>query len=109
MEVVDAKDLVMRPYYGPKNMKIVLAYTPFKNLNNEYFVIMRPHDLVLIPMWMGRIQSDVVKDDQNEFFKMVMVQWWVLVKKGQIQMNNVCMKIVGMVSGNVIHPFHNSG
>jgi hypothetical protein len=22
-----------------------------------------------------------VKDDQNEFFKMVRVQWWVLVKK----------------------------
>jgi hypothetical protein len=31
---------------------------------------------------MGKTQSDVVKDDQNEFFKMVRVQWWVSVKKG---------------------------
>jgi hypothetical protein len=29
---------------------------------------------------LGRTHSDVVKDDQNEFFKMVRV--WVLVKKG---------------------------
>jgi hypothetical protein len=30
---------------------------------------------------MGRTQSDVIKDDQNENFKMVRVQWWVLVKE----------------------------
>jgi hypothetical protein len=30
----------------------------------------------------GKTQSDVVKDDQNEFFKMVGVQWWVPMKKG---------------------------
>jgi hypothetical protein len=59
MEVVDAKDLVMRPYYGLKSLKIVPAYTPFKNLNNEDFVIMRLHDLILVPRWMGRKQSDV--------------------------------------------------
>ncbi len=73
MEVVDVEDLVMCPYYGPRNLKIVLAYTPFKNLDNGDFVIVRPHDLILVPMWMGRTQSDVVKDDQNENFKMVMV------------------------------------
>jgi hypothetical protein len=41
----------------------------------------RLHDPLLVLVWLGRTQSDVVKDDQNEFFKMVRVQWWVLVKK----------------------------
>jgi hypothetical protein len=31
----------------------------------------------------GRAQGDVVKDEENTFFKMVKVQWWVLVKKGK--------------------------
>jgi hypothetical protein len=32
---------------------------------------------------MGRTQGDVVKDEENENFKMVRVQWWVRVKKGK--------------------------
>jgi hypothetical protein len=43
---------------------------------------MRLHDPLLVPIWLGRTQSDVVKDDQNEFFKMVRAQWWVPMKKG---------------------------
>ncbi len=43
---------------------------------------MRPHEVEFVSMWMGRAQSDVVvKDNQNEFFKMSKVQWWVPMKK----------------------------
>jgi len=42
----------------------------------------KPHDLFLVPVWLGKTQSDVVKDDQNEFFKIMKVQWWVPMKKG---------------------------
>jgi hypothetical protein len=45
----------------------------FKDFNNGDFVLMRPHDLLFVLVWMGRTQSDVVKDDQNENFKMVKV------------------------------------
>ncbi len=31
---------------------------------------------------MGRAKSDVVRDQKNENYKKVYVQWWVLVKKG---------------------------
>jgi hypothetical protein len=31
---------------------------------------------------MGKAQGDVVKTKKMEFFKMVRVQWWVLMKKG---------------------------
>ncbi len=42
---------------------------------------MKPHDPDLVPFWMGRMEGDVVKDEESEYFKMVRVQWWVLVKK----------------------------
>jgi hypothetical protein len=30
---------------------------------------------------MGRVEGDVIKDEENEHFKMVRVQWWVPMKK----------------------------
>jgi hypothetical protein len=51
---------------------------------------------------MGRTKVDVVKDEENEYFKMVWVQWWVPMKKGSNLDEQHYMKIVGMASGNVI-------
>jgi hypothetical protein len=31
---------------------------------------------------MGKVKSDVVRDQENENYKKVYVQWWVLAKKG---------------------------
>jgi hypothetical protein len=76
MLVVDSKDPIIYPYCGPKNLKSIPTHTPFKVFNNANFVLMRLHDPFLIPIWLGT-QSDVVKDDPNEFFIMVRVQWWV--------------------------------
>ncbi len=44
-------------------------------------MVVRPHDLNLICLWMGKAKGDVVKDEENEYFKMVRVQWWVPMKK----------------------------
>jgi hypothetical protein len=30
---------------------------------------------------MGKVEVDVIKDEENEYFKMVRFQWWVIVKK----------------------------
>jgi hypothetical protein len=30
---------------------------------------------------MGKAESDVIKDEKNEHFKMVKIQWWVPMKK----------------------------
>jgi hypothetical protein len=69
MEVANAKDPIMHPYCGPKNLKFFLVYTPFKDFKNGDFILMKPHDPLLVLMWMGRTQCDVVKDEQNENFK----------------------------------------
>jgi hypothetical protein len=31
---------------------------------------------------MGRVESDVVRDQENENYRKVYVQWWVPMKKG---------------------------
>jgi len=63
-------------------MRPLTTYTPFRNLNVGNFVLVKPHDLDLVPLWMGRVEGDVVKDKDTEYFKMVKVQWWVPMKKG---------------------------
>jgi hypothetical protein len=63
-------------------MKPLITYTPFKDLNVGDFVFVRPHDPDLVPFLMGRMKGDVIKDKESEYFKMVRVQWWILVKKG---------------------------
>jgi hypothetical protein len=78
---VDLEDLVMHPYCGQNNLKLVLTYTLFKDFNNGDFVIMKLHDLLFVLAWMGRTQTDVIKDDQNENFNIMKVQRWVLMKE----------------------------
>jgi hypothetical protein len=47
---VDSKDLIQHPSYGPKNMRPLIAYIMFRDLNVGDFVFMRLHDpnLVLV-------------------------------------------------------------
>jgi hypothetical protein len=30
---------------------------------------------------MGRAEGDVIKNEENEYFKMMRIQWWVPMKK----------------------------
>ncbi len=39
--IVDLEDPVIRPYYGPKNLKLAPAYISFRDINNRDFVLMR--------------------------------------------------------------------
>jgi hypothetical protein len=63
-------------------MTPLTPYIPFEHVNVGDFVLMRLHDPNLVPMWMGRAQCDIVKDEESDFFKCVKVQWWVLMNKG---------------------------
>jgi hypothetical protein len=56
--------------------------TLFKDLNDGHFVLIRLHDPSLVPFWMGKAQGDVMRNEENAFFKMVKVQWCILMKKG---------------------------
>ncbi len=39
----------------------------------------KPYNLSCVD---GRAESDVVRDQKNENYKKVYVQWWILVRKG---------------------------
>jgi hypothetical protein len=82
---VDLEDLVIPPYYGPRSMHPYLstiAYTPFCDFFVSSFVLVQPLDPTIYPVKMGRAESDVVKDPKNENYRKVYVQWWVIVRKG---------------------------
>ncbi len=68
MDVVDPKDPIRHPYYGSKNLKPLIAYTPFINFNVGDIVFMRLHDPNLVSLWMKRAKGDVIKDEENEYF-----------------------------------------
>ncbi len=52
--VVNLEDSIMHPYCAPKNLKLAPLYTLFKDFNNGDFVLVRPYDPFLVPIWMGR-------------------------------------------------------
>jgi len=54
-------------------MRPLTTYIPFRNLNARDCVFVKPHDPDLVPFWMGRMEGDVVKDEESEYFKMVRV------------------------------------
>jgi hypothetical protein len=73
MDIVDLEDPIRVLYWGPKNMKPITAYMPFKDLNVGDFVFMKLHDPGLVRLWMGRTEGDVIKDEESEYLKMVKV------------------------------------
>jgi hypothetical protein len=48
---------------------------PFKDRNVGDFVFVKSHDPNFVPLWMGRVEGDVIKDTNNKYFKMVRVQF----------------------------------
>jgi len=50
MDIVDVEDPVQLPYCGPKNMKPLTTYTPFRDLNVGDFMLVKSHDPNLVSL-----------------------------------------------------------
>jgi hypothetical protein len=59
-----------------------IAYKPFRDLFASNFVFMQRANHIIYHVWMGRFESDVVRDQESENYRKVYVQWWVLMRKG---------------------------
>jgi len=82
---VDLEDLVILPYCGPRRMHLFLstiAYVPFHDLFASSFLLVWPLNPIVYPIWMRRAESDVVRDQENENYRNVFVQWWVPMRMG---------------------------
>jgi len=80
----DMEDSTIPPYCGPKNMKPSLritTYIPFEDLHEGDFLFTRPFELEMYPVWMAKVYTGVVKDVNDEHYRMVHVYWWVPFKK----------------------------
>jgi hypothetical protein len=60
----------------------IVAYTPFHDLLVSNCVLVWPTDPIIYLVWMGRVESYVVRDQNNENYRKVYVQWWVLMRMG---------------------------
>ncbi len=68
---VDPEDLVIPPYYGFKSMcpsLRTIAYMPFGDLFVGNCVLVWHVDPIVYLVWMGKVKSDVVRDQENEGF-----------------------------------------
>jgi hypothetical protein len=77
----DPEDLFILPYFGISSMRpslSIITYTPLCDLFVGNFVLLWLANLIIYTMWMGRAESDVVRDQENENYKKVYVQWWFL-------------------------------
>jgi hypothetical protein len=61
----------------------VTTYTPFQDLGVGDFTLVRPIELELYPVWMGRVKNEVEKDEQSDNFRHFHIQLWVSEKKKQ--------------------------
>ncbi len=83
--LANQEDPIIPLYCGIKNMKPFLStttYTPFRNLHEFFFILAHPFDPKVYLVWMGRAHNDVLKDGNDNHYRMVHVQWWTPCKKG---------------------------
>ncbi len=45
-------------------------------------MLVKSHDPNFVHLYMGKVEGDIIKDEDSEYFKMVKVQWWVPMKIG---------------------------
>jgi hypothetical protein len=50
------------------------TYMHFKDINVGDFVFVRLYDLEHVFMWMGRVKNNILKDENDEFFRRLKVQ-----------------------------------
>ncbi len=75
--LANQEDPIIPLYCGIKNMKPSLSTTtdiPFKNLHEKDFFLARPFDPKVYLVWMGRAHNDVLKDGNDNHYRMALVQ-----------------------------------
>ena len=75
---VTPEDVVPEPYCGPKNEQPGHTYNPWRDVLVGDFVLVRPNDPFLFLVWMGRVLTTVVRDENDTNYGNCLLQWWRL-------------------------------
>ena len=73
---VTPEDVVPEPYCGPKNEQPGHTYNPWRDVLVGDFVLVRPSDPLLFPVWMGRALTTVVRHENDTNYGNCLLQWW---------------------------------
>ena len=73
---VTSEDVLLEPYCGPKNQQPDHIYNPWRDVLVGDFVLVRPSDPLLFPVWMGRALITVVRDENDTNYGNCLLQWW---------------------------------
>ena len=73
---VTPKDVVPEPYVGLQNEQPGHTYNPWRDVLVGDFVLVRPSNLLLFPVWMGRALTTVVRHKNDTNYGNCLLQWW---------------------------------
>ena len=64
------------PYCGPANEALRESFNPWIDIRPGSWVLLRPEDPAVCPVWQGRALSDVYRDEGTPNYGKFFVQYW---------------------------------
>ena len=71
---IEEEDL--EPYCGPTNEAPRESFNPWIDIRPGSWVLLRPEDPIVCPVWQGRALSDVCRDEGTPNYGKFFVQYW---------------------------------
>jgi hypothetical protein len=73
---VTLEDEEPEPYYGPRNEAPRSSFNPWRDIRQGYWILIRPTDPQMCPVWQRRAASDVCREEENENHEKKFFQFW---------------------------------
>jgi hypothetical protein len=73
---VTPEDEEPEPYYGPRNEAPRSSFNPWRDIRQGYWILIRPTDPQMCPVWQRRAASDVCREEGNENHGKFLIQFW---------------------------------
>lgn len=70
------EDEVLEPYCGPYNERPKHAFNPWRDVKEGSWVLLRPSDPDVYPVWLGRALTAVCRDVADPNFENFLLQFW---------------------------------
>ena len=59
------EDEELKPYYGPTNEASETPFNPWRDIWPSNWVLLRPKDPLICPIWQGRAKSAVCREQRD--------------------------------------------
>lgn len=83
-EKLEEEDMVDEHYCGPINNKPKTSFKPHIDVKKDLFVLVRPSDENIYPIWLGVALTDVNKDNASTNHLKFLVQYWAPICRSNV-------------------------